>query len=313
MIATIGVFDGVHRGHAALLRIVLERARETGDEAMVATFEPHPISVLAPEVRAHRLASRSVKLRYFAELGIGRVWEIPFSRDLAALTPGEFLENLLLREAPVRELWVGYDFRFGRGREGEITFLRREGKRLGFEVQQFGPVHQGGRVLSSTWVREALARGDLEEAREVLGHDFILEERVIRGLGLGARQLVATANLEFPPEQILPAFGVYAAWAEYRGDHLPAVVSIGVRPTIFETGIASGPRPVSPLVEAHLIDWQGDLRDQPLTLHLGTRLRGELTFPDLASLRKAIAEDIQMAKGWLVTHAPSPPLAGYGG
>jgi riboflavin kinase / FMN adenylyltransferase len=310
MITTIGVFDGVHRGHAALLGLVLERARERDEEAMVATFEPHPVSVLAPEVRAHRLTSRSVKRHYLTALGFRRIWEIPFSREVAALTPGEFLEGLLLKEGPLSELWVGYDFRFGRGREGEFTFLRREGKRLGFEVQQFGPVHQGGRILSSTWVREAVLRGDLEEAREILGHDFVLEERVGRGLGLGGREFVPTANLEFPPEQILPPLGVYAAWAELKGRMNPAVLSIGMRPTIFETGMASGPRPTRPLVEAHLLDWAGDLRGELLTLHLGKWLREERVFPDPASLRAAIVEDVSAARGWLSSHDPSPLLGG---
>jgi riboflavin kinase / FMN adenylyltransferase len=296
MIATIGVFDGVHRGHEALLRTVLERSRDRGVEAIAITFEPHPVAVLAPRVQPHRIASRRIKQRLLGELGFPWVWELPFTTELAALSPREFIEELLLPLTPLEELWVGYDFRFGKGRDGDGNFLRREGARLGFEVQQFGAVHEGGRILSSTWVREALGRGAIEEAVWVLGHDFVLEGVVGYGQGRGSKEFVPTANLVFPPEQILPAYGVYAAWAELRGGLHPAAVSVGVRPTVAEQG--------RPWVEAHLIGWSGELRGEMLSLHFGTRLRPEEKFPTLEALKRAIEGDIRAATAYLEAHPP---------
>ncbi len=296
VVATIGVFDGVHRGHRALLEVVLERARERGMAALAITFHPHPVSVFAPSGPPHLLTGPSRKIRLLTELGCDAVWLLPFSRRMADLRPAEFVEDLLLADLPLAELWVGYDFRFGRGREGDVDFLRREGDRLGFEVHQFGPVHERGRVLSSTWAREALASGDLDELRGILGHEFVLEGTVGRGLGQGARLLVPTANLDLPPEQLLPGDGVYAAWAELRGALLPAVVSIGVRPTLAE---GSGR-----VVEAHLIGWEGNLRGELLALHFGRRLREQRRYPGLESLRRAIAADVVEAKDWLAGREP---------
>ncbi len=300
-VATIGVFDGVHRGHRALLEVVIERARSLGVPSVAITFHPHPVAVLAPPGRRHLLSGPRLKLRWIGELGCHAVWVLPFSRDMAALAPAEFLDGLL-HEVELAELWIGYDFRFGRGREGDVDFLRRAGKARGFGVQQFGPVHESGRVLSSSWVREALARGDVDEARGILGHEFILEGPVGRGFGKGARLLVPTANLDLPEEQFLPAYGVYAAWAEFDGRPLPAVISIGVRPTLYEDA--------PPVVEAHLIDWEGDLRGKTLAIHFGIRLREERRYPDIDALRDAIAADIAEARSWLAGREPMAVAAG---
>ena len=305
--ATIGVFDGVHRGHRALLEVVLERARTLGLPSLAITFDPHPVAVLSPRAGRHLLTPPAGKLRLLAELGLDSVLVLRFSRWLAALDPVAFLRDFLLRRIRLEEFWVGYDYRFGRDRGGEFNLLRSEGEALGFRVQQFGPVHQGGQVLSSTRVREALRAGRLEEALDVLGHSFLLEGRVGRGRGDAARLLVPTANLVLAEEQCLPAYGVYAAWAEVAGELRPGVANIGLRPTLT--------RDESPTVEVHLIEWQGDIRDRPIALHLRSRLREERRFDSVDLLRAAIEDDIRRARSLLAGDRPRIVAApeSYGG
>ncbi len=294
--ATIGVFDGVHEGHRALCELVLSRSRALDAVPLAITFDPHPVTVLAPAVRRHVITPRPVKLRLLAEIGMRMAWILPFSEHLASLEPGEFLRDLILPSVNPVEFWIGYDFRFGRDRTGTADSLRAEGMRLGFDVRQFGPIHSEGRVLSSSWVRETIGKGEMREAEEVLGHSFVLEGVVGRGRGEGARLIVPTANLRLHPAQILPATGVYAAWAELGGRLLPAVLNVGVRPTLANDGRT--------VVEVHLIGWQGDIRGGVLAVHLGCRLRSERRFTGVAELRTAVRQDIAAAEEWLRSHQP---------
>ena len=291
----MGVFDGVHRGHRALIELILARGREAGVPACAITFDPHPASVFRPGVTAHRITSRQVKLRLLTELGLDLVWVLPFSLELASMEAGDFVDFLCERLA-IREFWIGYDFRFGRGRKGDPELLQRKGAGHGFEVHQFGPVHEEKRVLSSTWVREALLGGEIEEASRILGHSFLLEGTVGHGRGKGARVLVPTANLDLRAEQVLPANGVYAAWAERQGELYPAVVNVGLRPTLTAD--------TRPTVEAYLIGWTGNLRGETLALHFGTRLREEKRFESLSDLRQAVFDDVEHAAVWLAGREP---------
>ncbi len=293
-VATIGVFDGMHRGHRALIETVVRRAAEARRRCLVVTFDPHPVAVLSDPVRPHLLTGRVLQLRYLMELGVDRTWMLPFSRQLAAMEPGAFVEDLLLRHAAIAELWVGYDFRFGRNRSGDAVWLRGEGRRRGFSVHEFPAVMDGDQPFSSTRIRGALARGEISEAERMLGHSVLIEGPVGRGRGEGTKLLVPTANLVLPPEQFLPAHGVYAAWAEIPGALVPAAVNIGVRPTLVKDATTT--------VEAHLLDFRGDLVGTRLGLHLGVRLRPERNFNGLEALRSAVARDLEEAAAWLAVH-----------
>ncbi len=297
VVATIGVFDGVHRGHRALVETVIERARREGGRSLAITFDPHPIAVLAPAAPPHLLTPRPVKIRYLAELGLDLLWVLPFSRALAALTPTAFLESLLLPVIAPVEFWVGHDFRFGHDRQGDYPFLQAAGERLGFTAHRLTAVTEEGRILSSSAVRSALLRGEVAEAESILGHSFLLEGAVGTGQGLGRKLFVPTANLDLEPERFLPVDGVYPAWAEVGGELVPSVVSIGTRPTVTDD-----PRRV---VEAYLLDWDGDLRGRPLPLHLGPRLRPQVKFASQAELRDAIADDVRRTRDWLAAR-PGP-------
>ncbi|MDM7915283.1 MAG: riboflavin biosynthesis protein RibF, partial [Candidatus Eisenbacteria bacterium] len=271
--------------------------RRRGIRSLAITFNPHPIAVLAPAPPPHLLTPRNVKLRYLAELGLDLVWVLPFSRSLAALTPEEFLDSILLPAIAPEELWVGHDFRFGHDRRGDYAFLQRAGERYGFSAHRFAAVSEGGRILSSSVVRAALVRGDVADAESVLGHSFLLEGPVGTGQGLGRKLFVPTANLDLEPERLLPADGVYPAWAEVEGRLVPSVVSIGTRPTVTDDSRR--------VVEAYLLDWDGDLRGRVLPLHLGPRLRPQEKFRNAGELRDAIAVDVRNTRDWLAAH-PAP-------
>lgn len=305
-VATIGVFDGVHRGHRSLLRTVVERARVLGLPSLAISFDPHPVQVFAPDSQPSRISCRSVQSRLFASVGLDHVWYLPFSRAMAELSPRAFVEYVC-RRLELAELWIGYDFRFGRDRAGDHPLLVAEGERIGFAVEKFEAVEAGGRIVSSTRIREALRDGRVEEAADLLESPYELEGEVIRGLGLGARELVATANLQLPPDQLLPARGIYAAWSyDPAGDEndesgrpcaWPTVVSLGVRPTVLSDG--------ADLVEAHRIGWEGNLYGSRLRLRLATKLRDEKKFDGLDPLREAIDSDIRRAGEWLRGHPRS--------
>jgi riboflavin kinase / FMN adenylyltransferase len=302
VVATIGVFDGMHCGHQALIGAVVRRAAERGMPSLVVTFDPHPATVLIRPVVPHLLTGRALQLRYLVELGVDRAWMLPFSRQLAAMEPRAFVEELLLRHAAIAELWVGHDFRFGRDRSGDASWLRAEGRRHGFVVREFPAVLDGDQPYSSTRIRAALAEGEIGEAARMLGHTVLVEGRVGRGRGQGAKILVPTANLDLPAEQFLPAHGVYAAWAEIPGTLIPAVVNVGVRPTLVDD-----PRTV---VEAHLLGWSGDLVGIRLGLHLSVRLRPERRFQGIKELLAAVEQDMATAGRWLAAHpfrAPAEP------
>jgi len=296
VVATIGVFDGVHRGHQALIAKVVESAGTT-HASVVIGFEPHPVEVLAPQLPPHRISAPSVHRRKLAATGVDHVWYLPFSRELADLSPAEFVD-LLLARLDLRALWIGYDFRFGKNRAGDADFLRRAGESRGFTVHTFGPIQGSGRPFSSTWIREALREGDMDVVWEISGAPFELEGEVVHGLGLGARELVATANVRPHPRQLLPALGIYAGWA--LGPRLdgpvPAALSVGLRPTIGDD--------LQVAVEAHLLDWSGDLYGAPLRLLFVRRLREERRFEGLDELREAIDRDIERTREVIGEIAP---------
>jgi riboflavin kinase/FMN adenylyltransferase len=284
VVATIGVFDGVHRGHQELIARVVESAGTTHSSVVIG-FEPHPVEVLAPDVPPHRISAPSVHRRKLAATGVDHVWYLAFSRALADLEPAGFVD-LLLGRFDLRALWIGYDFRFGKDRAGDADFLRQAGERAGFTVHTFGPIESAGRPFSSTWIREALRAGDMDLAWEISGAPFELEGEVVHGLGLGARELVATANVRPHPRQLLPALGIYAGWAlgTRLGAPVPAAISVGLRPTLGDD--------LQVAVEAHLLDWSGDLYGKPLRLLFARRLREERRFAGLDELREAIDRDI---------------------
>jgi len=291
----IGNFDGVHRGHQALVAAAVARARETGGAAIVLTFDPHPARVLRPEAAPEALTTVAQKEELVAALGVSRLVALEFDTQLAALAPEAFAREVLAATLGARHVVVGESFRFGRARRGDARTLDELGRAHGFDVQVVPPVLHGGRPISSSRVRELLRAGQVQDAAELLGRPYALDGVVVRGEGRGRTLGIPTANLE-PGDQLLPARGVYAARALVGGASWhTAVVNVGERPTFGGSGL---------VVEAHLVDFGGDLYDAALRLAFLARLRGEERFASAEALVERIRGDVRAARELL------PPPAG---
>lgn len=287
---TVGNFDGVHRGHQALVRLAVARAREAGERAVVLTFEPHPARVLDPERAPAALNTPAQKEELLAALGVDRLAVLPFDPAVAALAPEAFAREILAEALGARHVVIGESFRFGRRREGDAEGLRALGETLGFAVSALPPVLGRGGPVSSSRVREELARGDVAAARELLGRPYFVDAGVVRGDGRGRTIGVPTANLD-PENEVLPARGVYAGRVRVPGAGFrPAVVNLGERPT-FGGGRAT--------VEAHLLDFEGDLYGARVRLELHARLRDEERFAGPDALVARIREDAARARALL--------------
>ncbi len=289
---TIGSFDGVHLGHQRLLSEFVAEAREADAPAVVITFYPHPAEVLGKVHEPFYLSTPEEKAALMAELGVDVVVTHPFNRDVARLSAEEFMERLR-RHLGLRRLWVGYDFALGRNREGDIPTLRQIGERMGYTLVVFPPYAVEGEIVSSSRIRRALADGDVEKAARLLGRLYAVPGEVVRGDGRGRGLGFPTANLAVWEKRMVPASGVYAAFARAGDKVYPAVVNIGVRPTFEERA--------APRIEAHLIGYSGNLYGEKLALEFVKRLRAERKFPSAEALRAQIERDVAQAKEILST------------
>jgi riboflavin kinase/FMN adenylyltransferase len=287
---TVGNFDGVHRGHQALVSAVVARARETGGVSVVLTFEPHPARVLGPDRAPAALTTLAQKEELLALLGVDRLAVLPFDDGVAKLPPEAFARQVLHGALGARHVVVGESFRFGHRREGDARTLEALGEGLGFSVRALPPVLAQGSPVSSSRVRDDLARGDARTASALLGRPYFVDAPVVRGDGRGRTIGVPTANL-LPENEILPARGVYAARCRVGAAAWhPAVANLGQRPTF------GGEHPT---VEAHLIDFDGDLYGARVRLEFHDRLRGEQRFDGVPALVARIREDVAQARALL--------------
>lgn len=290
-VVSVGVFDGVHLGHREILARNVQASRALAARATVVTFREHPKTLLLG--RAPRmLTSLDHKLELFRRAGIEHTVVLTFDAALRALPAAEFAHGFLVERLHAKKLVLGFDSKFGRDREGTPEFLRS----IGFDVEVVGQVLVGGRAVSSTAIREAVELGDLSGAARMLGRRVAVHGEVVRGNQLGHVLGFPTANLDLHHE-LRPPVGVYAAFARpiepndrSAGSVHAAVVNIGYRPTV------SGTRPESPHVEAHLLDFDGDLYGRQLELEFVTRLRDEQRFPDVEALKRRIEQDVLLAR-----------------
>ena len=286
----VGNFDGVHRGHQALVAAAVTRARAAGEAAVVLTFDPHPAAVLRPQAAPAALTTLAQKEELLAALGVDRLVVVPFDRRLAGLAPEAFATEVLEQAVGARHVVVGESFRFGRGRAGDPQGLVELGRTRGFGVEVVPPVMEEGQPISSSRVREALAGGRVDEALRLLGRAYFVDGLVERGDGRGRTLGIPTANLA-PEPQILPARGVYAArCALGDGSLQAAVVNVGERPT-FGGGRVR--------LEAHLIGFEGDLYGSRLRVAFHERLRDEQRFANAEALVAQIRADVAAARARL--------------
>lgn len=284
---TIGNFDGVHLGHRALINRVLELSKQLGVPSAVMTFEPHPVKVLYPDRKLHRIFDFDDQRHQLEEMGVDALIVEPFSREFSQLPPERYLLEWIYRPFVPRVLIVGYDFSFGANRQGTIDFLKTHAEQLGFEVEVVPPVKVGDVLVSSSRIRQALQEGDVGLASRLLGRPFYLSGIIERGAGRGKTIGIPTANLRTAVET-LPARGVYCGRVQVRGVWRSAVINIGLNPTFTEGSVG---QPLS--VEAHVLDFQGDLYGEKMTIDFIARLRDERKFASVADLVAQIHHDIK--------------------
>ena len=287
---TIGSFDGVHRGHQALVTDMVTRARSLGWQTVVLTFFPHPSVVLRgrrPAFYIHRPEEKAAALE---ELGVDWVITVAFDERHAQITATDFTRQLR-RELDFRQLWCGDDFAFGHGREGDVDWLRARLGEFGFDLHVVAPVQQQGEVISSSRVRAHLSSGDVAAAARCLGRPLRVPGKVEAGTGRGRTIGVPTANLAVWEERARPAAGVYAAVAWLEDESHAAVVNIGSRPTFEDGGGIT--------IEAHILDFNGDLYGQRLVLDFVARLRAERKFEHAQALGAQIKADVNAARALL--------------
>jgi riboflavin kinase/FMN adenylyltransferase len=291
----IGSFDGIHRGHQALIGRMVSAARAASSLAGLLTFDPHPITVLRPNTRVARLTCNEERSAILASLGLDFVLVLPFTPELAATPASEFMQKLAAH-LTLRSLWIGPDFALGRGREGNADLLTSLGRELGYKIRICPPFKRRGNPVRSSQIRRLLVdEGSVEEAGRLLGRPYQVWGQVRHGAHRGRSLGIPTANLQISADRLVPSYGVYACWAwlgESEEDDtglegFPAVVNVGVRPT-FDNG--------TPSVEAHLLGFDGDLYGAKLGLSFVRRLRGEKKFGAISDLVAQIRKDTQAAR-----------------
>jgi riboflavin kinase/FMN adenylyltransferase len=288
VVTAIGVFDGIHLGHQVLIERTMQAARGAGADAAVVTFDPPPVAFFAPPDEPFQITPRREKTALLEALGIERVWVLPFTAELAAHTARQFVTRILQTEVDLAGVVIGHDFSFGAHREGSARMMRALGSELGFSVEVVDPVEVAGRRVSSTRIRTCIRCGAVEQAARLLGRLMSVTGRVGAGTGIGGDRLVPTANLEVPPDQLLPPRGVYAVVVEAEGERFAGVANLGAAPTL-GTGHAR-------LLEVHLLDYRGDLRGKELRVGFAEWLRETRRFADLERLRGAIEADIRAVR-----------------
>jgi riboflavin kinase/FMN adenylyltransferase len=285
-VVTVGNFDGVHPGHREIFRRVRTAAAETGGVSVVVTFIPHPLKVLAPERDFRLITTYAEKERLIGESGVDYLVTLPFTREFAAIPAAVFVRGILMERIGMKKLIIGYDYAFGRNREGGVELLRRLGGELGFDVEVLAQIGDGETGFSSSMVRERIAEGDVRGVAPLLGRYFSVGGKVVHGLHRGRKIGFPTANVE-SEEELLPKPGVYAVKVEWNGSLRDGACNIGDNPTFHGARIT---------VEVHLLDFDGDLYGSELRVHFIDRIRDERKYPDVLSLMEAIQGDVDRCR-----------------
>ncbi len=290
-VLTIGNFDGVHLGHREIFQQVVRKARQCDGTSVVLTFVPHPLKVLAPERAPKLLSTYAEKERLIEASHVDVLICAPFNEELAAMSASDFIENILVKTIGIKHVIVGYDYTFGRGREGNVELLRRKGKELGFGVEVLDPIAEHNVVYSSSLVRRMICAGDVAGAVRYLGRQFTLEGVVSHGAKRGRKLGFPTANL-VTDKEIIPIPGVYAVKVKWNEKLFDGVLNIGWNPTFGNQDVT---------VEVHLLDFDGDLYGESLRIYFFERLRNEKRFSSVDELVSAIQADVVCAREILST------------
>lgn len=289
-VVTIGNFDGHHQGHRALLNLVVEAARRETGTALVLTFDPHPVKILAPQVNLQFLTTPEEKLARFEAAGIDEVVFLEFTPVFAEMSPAQFATQVLCEGIGTKELFVGEHFAFGKGRAGRIADLVEFGGRLGFRVHPMPPLTIEGQVVSSTRIRQMIQAGEVRKAHRFLGRPYDIGGTVISGARRGTDLGWPTANLRLPVGRVIPPDGVYAAQTQWKGTCLDSVVYIGTRPTF-----GAGER----LLEVSILDERLDLYGESIHVQFIDFVREDRVFASADDLSRQITLDVDRARAQL--------------
>ncbi len=290
-VVTVGTFDGVHRGHWAVLGELVRVAGERELSSTLVTFDPHPLRIVRPEHAPKLLTTPAEKVEILAQSAVDYVALVQFTRELSGYSPREFVDRVLLQGLGMRHLVIGYDHGFGRGRSGDVDTLREIGQEVGFDVDVVAPVDVDGSPVSSSRIRTALSAGDVSAAEQALGRPYSLEGTVVRGEGAGKKLGFPTANLALRHEdKLVPHEGIYAVRAALRDRYVDGVLHLGPRPTF--PGLP-------PSIELHLFDFEGDLYGRRVRVDFHARIRDIAKFANVKQLITAMEADCEAARGLL--------------
>ena len=290
-VVTIGVFDGLHRGHQTLINRLVDAAHTSNRLAAVVTFFPHPDVVLRGIEGRYYLTTPEQRAVMMLEMGVDCVVTHPFDEEIRQMPAADFVKKLC-QHLQMSALWVGEDFALGHQREGNVAFLTEQGHKNNFAVQALKPVEIDNQIINSTQIREMLFAGDVDIAAKWLGRNYSVQGEIVHGQQRGRTIGFPTANVAVPDEQLIPSNGVYCGWATIEGDSQPymAVTNIGVRPTFDGEGIT---------VEAHLLDFNADIYGKEMTLTFEKRLRDEQKFNGLDALIAQLNQDVATGREYL--------------
>jgi riboflavin kinase / FMN adenylyltransferase len=291
---TIGTFDGLHVGHRTLIAKTLADAHERNTASTVVTWDRHPAETLRPDKAPKLLTTPERKVELIEETGIDQLIVLPFTKELSLWPPERFVEEILAQGLGTRAIFVGHDWRFGHQQSGDVDLISTLGTRLGFETEGVELEEVAGGPVSSSRVRETVARGDMETARLLLGRNFDLEGHVLRGDRRGTELGFPTANIDLDPKMAHPPRGVYAGRARARDIWYAAAINLGVNPQF------GGDPETTPLrVEAYLLDFSGDLYGQEVRIEFHSRLRDELKFKTVDDLLEQMQLDVEASRRFL--------------
>jgi len=293
-VMTIGNFDGVHLGHQAIFRTVWQQARDVGGTSIVLTFDPHPLKVLAPEHCPLLITPTAKKLSLIRQCRLDVMVCLPFTRELADMTPVVFVEDVLVGIMGIREIYVGYNFAFGKGRQGTITLLDELGSRHGFGVHMIEPIAVEGHVVSSSIIRQAVQDGNVHDAARLLGRLHAITGTVVEGFQKGRELGFPTANVR-SSDELIPGRGVYAVVVDWREQRYSGVANIGFNPTFGRTHLS---------IEIHLFQFSDQLYGETVEVYFVQKIRDERAFPSIAALVEQIGRDVETAHVLLAVHRP---------
>ncbi len=284
---TIGNFDGVHLGHQRLFDVVEQKAYHSHGASVAITFNPHPLQVLRPG-GIKLISTCEQKIELIQMSGIDALVVIPFTKSFASTSAVQFVDEVLIKRIGVKHLFVGYDYAFGKGRAGDIPFLKQQGEEKGFSVTVIDPYYEQGVLVSSTKVRELVAAGDMEKTKKLLGRYYQIRGEVQRGKQRGGKEIgFPTANLHVDEEDLIPKYGVYVCQVICDGKCYGGVINIGLNPTFSENTLVA---------EAHIFDFNQDIYGKPIKVNLLRFLREEKKFAGIEELAAQITRDVVCAK-----------------